>query len=298
MPDDETRDIDIQIISSDTAGDDDCLALVASHAGFVDGSVSLPESFPVYVNDYAYWEEGPLYEVTDAVRETISDNLSRFLGYLYDDFSPENVQYSSYDEVDYLVYYTRDDTDVSSSMNKISVLSSDHSISNDAADDELLNNEVVKAAMSYLGLTDPVVTETVEYGTDGSEYLHTYEISERADDVFRHILNRSFSSITVEKYMGDEEILVIIGDVSVDELTKYGDYPALSYTDVVAELTSYYPEMDTTDVEAEIYYSSSIEPGFFFPCYRFYIKDGTTTRSSEGTYKVVDVLLTDKSVDD
>lgn len=293
-----TDEINIQIVSQGTLGDEAHVVSINSNVGFVDASTSVSETFPVYVNNYSYGPEGPLYDVTDTLKTTISNNLSRYLGYLYDDFSSQRVMFSSDSGREYEVYYVRNSTEVRSLMNSISVLSSDYSIPNSATDTEILDNALVKAAMTYLGITNPTVTGTVEYKTNGTEDLRTYIITDTTSNVFQRILNRSFSRITVTKYADSNDIIVQIRDVAVNGLTKYADYPVLSYSSVLTALSSYYPDMDTTDVEAEIYYSATVQPGYFFPCYRFYIKDGVTTRSTDNTYTVVDVLLTDKSVDD
>lgn len=271
---------------------------VDSDVGFVDSATDLPETFPVYVNDYAYGHEGPLYEVTDALKATISQNLSSYLGLLYDDFSSQEVKFSSDPSREYEVYYVKNATEVHSLMNSISVLSSDYDISNHITDEDLLDNALVKAAIAYLDLTDPVVSQTVEYKTDGTEDLRTYTITENTSDVFQNVLNRSFSCITVIKYADSSDVIVQIGNIAAEGLTKYADYPAISYSDALAALTTYYPNMETANVKTEIYYSATVEPGYFFPCYRFYIKDGVATRTANDRYTVVDVLLTDKFVDD
>lgn len=291
-------DSNIQIVSQGTLGDGERIVSADSNVGFVDASTGLSETFPVYINDYSYGYEGPLYDVTDTLKTTISDNLSRYLGYLYDDISSQRVEFSSDSGREYEVYYVRNSTEFRSLMNSISVLSSDYSISNSITDVELLNNALVKAAVAYLGITDPAVARTIEYKTDKTEDLRTYIITDKTSDIFQNVVNRSFSCITVKKYVDSNNVVVQISDVAVDGLTKYTDFPALSYSSVLTTLSSYYPRMDTTDVEAEIYYSATVQPGYFFPCYRFYIKDGVTTRSTDDTYTVVDVLLTDKSVDD
>ena len=290
--------IDIEIVSQGTLGEGERIVSVDSGVGFVDSATDLPNMFPVYVNDYAYGHEGPSYNVTDALKTTISQNLSSYLGLLYDDFSSQEVTFSSDSSREYEVYYVKNATEVRSLMNSISVLSSDYDISNQITDEELLDNELVKAAVSYLDLTDPVVTQTVEYKTDGTEEMRTYIVTENTSDAFQNVLNRSFSCITVTKYAGSSDVIVQISDVATEGLSKYADYQALSYSDVLAALTSYYPNMETADVKTEIYYSATVQPGYFFPCYRFYIKDGVATLSTNDRYTVVDVLLTDKSVDD
>lgn len=280
---------DIQIVSQSTRGDEYYMTYSASNIGFVDASTKLPSVFPVYINEYSYGQEGPLYGVSDDLRDIISDNLSRFSECLYDDFDSKNVEYVSDYGREYEVYYINNSTEVRSMMNSITVLSSEYGISDNISDNELLSNELVKAAVAYLELNNPTITKTVEYNTDGTRNSCTYVITETADDVFQHVLNSSFSRISVTKYADFDDIVLQIGYVDIDSLTEYGNYSSLSYSAVLKKLTSYYPNMDTDDVQTEIYYSANVQPGYFFPCYRFYIRD-----KNETLYTFVDVLLTDK----
>lgn len=292
-----TDDIYIQIISQGTLGAGERIVSLDTNVGFVDASTNLSETCPVYVNNYSYGQEGPLYDVTDTLKKIISDNLSRYLEILYDDYSSQEVIFTSDSGREYEVYYIRNSTEVRSRMNSISMLSSDYNISNRITDAEVLDNALVKAAITYLGITNPSVTRTIEYNTDGAENLYTYVITDETSDIFQRVFNRSFSCVTVKKYADLSDVIVQISDVSVDELIWYADYSVLPYSSVLTTLTSYYPNMDLSDIKAEIYYSATVQPGYFFPCYRFFIKDGVTTQGMNDTYTVVDVLLIDKSVD-
>ena len=95
--------------------------------------------------------------------------------------------------------------------------------------------------------------------------MRTYLIAEKADTVFQHILNRSFSCINVQKYSDSNEVIVQNGDVETESLEKYANYPAIAYETVLEYLTSYYPNMDTANVIAEIFYSATVQPGYFSP---------------------------------
>ena len=259
VPNDGKRDIDIQIVANGTYGADGRTVEMISDVGLIQNSLDLQETLPVYVNSYSYGQEGPLYEVTDALVSEVSSNLARYLGYLYDDFSSQRVQFSSDNDREYEVYYVRNSTEIRSLVNSISILSSEYAVPNNATDAELLDNALVKAAISYLGLSNPVVSKTIEYTADGKEELRVYKITSDADDLLQNALNRSFSCVTVTKYADIDDILVKIGCVDREELVKYKDYQVLAYSDVIAELKSYYPKMDNTDIKAEIYYSATVQ---------------------------------------
>ncbi len=287
----------IQIVSPiGGMGDGESIVEIGPNAGFVDKSSEFAKTFPIYVNDYAYGHEGPLYEVTDAVRDAISINLARYLECLYGEFDAQETEFLSKVDREFEVCYLSGSTEIRSTMNRIAVLSGDYSIPSDITDAELLNHPLVTASIAYLGLNDPVVTQTIEYALDGTEALRSYKIAESADDAFQQILNRSFFSITVEKYADSRNVLVSVDNPVT--LAKHSDYPAPSYSSILAKLTDCYPNMDTQNVEAEIYYSKTVHPGYFVPCCRFYIKDGITTQSADTRCTVVDVVLLDSPADD
>lgn len=287
--------VDIEIVNQYSTQGDGYKVVTMSNIGFVDNSTSLNNTFPVYINDYPYGQEGPLYNITDSLKNTINDNLARYLGYLYDRFDAEKIVFSSDQDRLYELYYTNKGTEVRSQINSISILSRDYPLTLKMSDADILNNALVKAAVAYLGLTNPTVSSVVEYGTDGSEYLQTYKIFDSTSNTFQHIYNNSFECITVQKYADSNNVIVKIRNPL--SLTKYADYPVLPYEAVIAKLVEYYPNMDTTDIEVEIFYSGTVQPGYFLPCYRFYFKDNDTVQISNNVYSFVDVLLTDRFVD-
>ena len=294
---DNNATVDIEIVSQfSTQGGGVNEVYSLSDVGFVDSLTALGEKFPVYVNPYAYGQEGPLFEVTDALKDTMTDNLTRYLGCLYADFDSQNAVFTSDADRPYDVYYTKDETIVHSYGASIKISSSDYALANNASDTEILNHTLVKTAMSYLGLTDPVISTTVEYKLDGTESCRTYRITDKASDPAQQIHNINFACITVQKYVSLDSVLVTVKNPV--ELTKHADVPVLSYSFVLAELAKLYPNMDTKDVKAEIYYSTSVEPGYFVPCYRIYMKNSDAANHSDTRYGCVDVLLTNQSVNE
>ena len=291
---DRNAKVDIEIIPQRyVQGDDLAEDYSLSGIGFVDSLTALGETFPVYVDPYPTGEEGPLYEITDALKDTLANNLTRYLGCLYEDFDSQNAEFSSDSDRPYDVYYTKDATTVRSYGNSINISSSDYALANNASDTEILNHRLVKAAMSYLGLTDPVVSTTVEYKLDGTESSRTYRITNKASDTMRQIHNINFACITVQNRL--DSVLVTVKNPI--ELTKHADAPVLSYSFVLAELAKLYPNMDTKDVKAEIYYSRSAKTGYYVPCYRFYIRGSDSSASGSNIrYGMVDVALIDRSV--
>lgn len=294
---DNNATVDIEIVSQfSTQGGGVHEVYSLSDVGFVDSLTALGEKFPVYVNPYAYGQEGPLFEVTDALKDTMTDNLTRYLGCLYADFDSQNAVFTSDADRPYDVYYTKDGINVHSYANRIAISSSDYAHVKDVSDTALLDHTLVKAAVSYLGLIDPVVSTTVVYAKDGTEYQWIYKITDKASDTMQHIHNINFAYLTVKQFASSDNISISIQNPI--ELTKHADDPVLSYSFVLAELAKLYPNMDTKDVKAEIYYSTSVEPGYFVPCYRIYMKNSDAANHSDTRYGCVDVLLTDRSVNE
>ena len=292
----DAREPDIQVDpQANMMGSGESVVEIGPNVGFADEMAELPETLPIYINEYAYDQAGPMYEVTDDVKTAISANLTRYLECLYGADAAQGAEVLVNSDREFDVYYLSGSTELRSSINRIGVLSSDYSISSDITDEELLENPLVAAGMAYLGMKDPIVTRSVDYKIDGTESGRSYKIAENANDAFQQVLNRSFSSITVEKYADSSNVLVTVANPVV--LTEYADRPVLSYSSILAKLSDYYPNMDTQDVEMEIYYSKTVHPGYFIPCCRVYIKDGVMTQSTDTRYTAVDVALLDKSAD-
>lgn len=285
------NDYTLQLIRSSASGNDARILSLTSDAEFLSPQASLPTTLPVYCNPYAYGQEGALYEITDTLLATVGGNLSRYLEYLYEGESFQNVTFSSDLGREYDLYYVRNSTEVHTQPNSISILSDEYGLSADIEDRELLDHALVKAAVAYLELQNPAVTRSIEYKTDGTEELRTYIITETTDEIRQDIFNRSFSSITVQKYADSDTVVVLIGHIPETELTVSGEQPMLSRADALSALTAYYPTMDTDTAKVEIYYNATLQAGYFVPCYRFYLKDGETTQATDDFYTVVEACL-------
>lgn len=73
-----------------------------------------------------------------------------------------------------------------------------------------------------------------------------------------------------------------------------GHIKITSYDAALEYIKENYPGIDTSNTKAEIHYSSTIQPGYYIPCYRFYLGEaGTTAKTGITQYSVVDITIAD-----
>lgn len=296
-------------------------------------SAELPDRFPVYVNDYASWQEGPLYAMTDELREAATGRIEDYLRLLYPDREtfeigpPLGEDWNTTKEYD--IVYTDDSVDLRGGVNGFAVSLEEYDLPDDVTDEALLSEPVVKAAVEYLGIQAPTVTRLVSYNFDGTVSQRTYRIVEGAqagNPVFR-ARSHSFSDITVDDFSSG--MRVSVSTVGMNGGPK--EYPlyhqvsepgeiALPYATVWDLLKTFAAEgsyetyceelgstvrgdvgfeqeeertrilkADEAEVRAEICYNSVRRPGYFVPCYRFYVWD----EEKEG-YGITEVRIMDR----
>jgi hypothetical protein len=236
-----------------------------------------------------------LFEIDDEAIGMMTNNLSQFLVLLYGESVAETCDIVKNPEVEHKVLYDNGKSEMWSSVNGISIITSEYDLVQDITSISLNDNALLKAAVEYLDIQTPQIISTTVYGTDGSPYEYQYKITESTDDLFTRILNNSFSYITVTYSPDSEEALLQIRKADMPE--KYGDYKIISYEAALEYLEETHPNIDTSNTKTEIYYSSTIQPGYYIPCYRFYLAEtdtGTTLKSGKMQYTVVDLTMVDK----
>lgn len=263
----------------------------APEIAFVGDGTKLPSSFPIYTNRYAFGQEGPLFEVDDAVTEMMTGNLTRYLVLLGEESIEGKYDIVKHPEVPYKVLYDNGTTEMWSGVSDISIITHEYNIVQDVTGGNLEDNELVKAATQYLDIKKPQIASEIEYDDEGNVYEYQYTITESSDDLIANILNNSFSYAKVTYNPESKDVLLLICKIDMPE--KHGDYKIVSYAMASNYLMGKYPSVDASKAKAEIYYSATVQPGYYIPCYKFYLgevsaKDGTLR------YRVVHIPMVDK----
>lgn len=258
---------------------------------FVGNNTKLPSSFPIYTNRYAFGQEGPLFKIDDKMTEMMTGNLARYLGLLGEKSTEGKYGIVKHPEVPYKVLYDNGRTETWSGVSDISIITDEYNIIQDVTSGNIEGNKLVKAAVEYLNIKKPQMASEVEYDDKGNVYQYLYTFTENSDDLFRNILNSSFSYARVTYSPKSEDVLVVICKIDMPE--KYGDYKIVSYAMASNYLRGKYPDVDAGTANAEIYYSATVQSGYYIPCYKFYLgeapaKDGTVR------YRVVHIPMVDK----
>jgi hypothetical protein len=265
--------------------------VTAPEVAAIGDNTEIPSSFPIYVNKYAFSQEGPLFEIDDALTDIMTKNLRRYLGLLYGESAGEQAEIVKHPEVPYKVLHDSGKSEMWSGVSDISIITNESNIVQDLVDGKLEGNELVGAALQYLGIEKPQVASTIEYDADGNVYEYQCTITESTDDVFQNILNTSFNYVRVTHNPKSENAVLVICGIGTPE--KHGDYQIVSYSRALRYLQDKYPNLDTGKARAEIYYSGAIQPGYYIPCYRFYLGEAS---AEDGTmrYQVVHLLMVEK----
>jgi len=259
----------------------------------INDSTKIPSSFPVYINEYPFGQEGPLFEIDDSVTDMMIDNLEQYLALLYGESSGEKYDIAKHPEIPYKVFYDNGKTEIWSGVSGLSMITDEYNIVQDVTGGSLKENEFVKAAMEYLNIKNPQVASVIECNAEGDIYEYQYTITENTDDFFTNILNNSFSYIKVTYHPESTEVLLQICKRGIPE--KYGDFRIISYDMALKYLQDNYANIDASKTKAEIYYSATIQPGYYIPCYKFYLEE-TSVKYDVPRYTVVHIPMVDKEI--
>ncbi len=255
--------------------------LEAREICFVTDSTALPQMLPVYIDEYAVNQTGPMYESTDELREELADNLADLLEELYGDgnFDISIGGVNSVPEAS----FKKDERTFSAVPNIISVYTTEMSLYRDTTSENICDNALVRAAMEYLDIDVPQIKMTVTNNLSGEVDMTVYTISEKTNSFSEHISNTSFEHITVQHIAGVSEALVSIYDV--DDLKVYEQVKVMSVDEAIEAVSDKYPGIDKTKVKAELFYSNVAKYGYFTPCYRLYIE-----KKIDGYEKLYDII--------
>ena len=134
----------------------------APERAFIDGNTKLPSTYPIYINKYAYGQEGPLFEINDEVIAIMTNNLSQFLVLLYGESVAKDCDIVKHPSITHKVLYDNGKSEMWSSTNGISILTSEYEIAQAVTKESLNENTLLKAAVEYLDIENPQIISTIE----------------------------------------------------------------------------------------------------------------------------------------
>ncbi|MCL1809391.1 MAG: hypothetical protein FWG42_06485 [Clostridiales bacterium] len=261
-----------------------------SDLSFISGENPLPHEFPVYVNRYPSGQTGILYEVDQPTVDLITVNLEQFIGIL---FNEEDVSgYAIGRDMDRpeRAFYMTGETEIISEPSGFVIWSKDYGFIDSVINGSILESKLVQAALSYMNIENPKITSTVKCKIDGSVSEYEYLLTETVDDFFEDVMNKSFSRVRVYHYLESETVILKIGNRDISEI--FSHEPVLPYEDAVDYIKTNYGVDDESGINAEIYYSSTVEEGYYVPCYKFYVSDSSRdTASGRMEYEIVSIPM-------
>jgi hypothetical protein len=240
----------------------------AGSPSVVTEATQLPETVPIYRNDYVYTQEGPAFAIDDALRAEMTGNLAEYLTLLYGE---GDCAIGQHPEVPYQVLYTNAEGEFWSSATGISVIAQEEPITTQTEAADLVEVPLVQAALAYLGIETPSVSSQTEVGTDGAPYETQFTITEATEDPIQSAWNNSFASVQITCHEDTSEILL---QIARQDPTPCEEEAPISLQEARKLLAAQHPNADTA--AAELYYSATVLPGYYVPCFRFFLPEGDT----------------------
>lgn len=248
---------------------------------FVTQNTALPQTLPVYVDEYAVGQTGPMYQITDKLLEELHDNLHDFLEELYGDktFDITGSRENSVPEA----RYEQDGRRFVATPDSISVFTTGINLYRDITSENICDNEIVRAAMEYLDIDTPQIKMTVTNNLSGEVDTTVYTISESTDSFSEHIRNTSFEYITVQHIAGVSEATLTVFDV--DDLRVHEQVETMTVSRALEAVSQGFPKMNKSRVKAELFYTKDAKSGYYTPCYRLYIE-----KKIDGYERLYDII--------
>lgn len=263
----------------------------APEVAFVTDQNEWDKSLPIYYDKFPSNQLGPMYEITDEIVGSMQNNLKEYLSILYEeDIRSDELKIPSY--LEDKVYYKRDNTEFYSGMKFISVLTPKASIEGEISVNTTQTNELLKAAIEYLGIKCPQMKMTVQYDTNDSPYSRSYVFFEETTNASEYLYNTTFCYVEIINNIDTDNYLILINKIDSPEVCSNID--TVTYTEALDFLAENQNDVDITDVKVVAYYSETVSPGYYVPCYRFYLNktsnDSVENNSNEYAY-TIDVSL-------
>lgn len=247
-------------------------------------SMKLPERFSIYQNLYPYGQGGLLFDVDEVIKKQMEQNLICYLQILYgEDAAPFSLEYdpSRPDRIE----YENGETSVGGSPGHVSLSSSESILADDIKARSLEKNELVVAAIQYLGLENPSYQYSTVLGHKGDISEYTCIITEETDDPTEYAALCSMYSVHITYFSGSTRAFLLIRE---EGLQKVADEAAVPYPDALAYIRDKYPDVHPEDIKVGVQYSSQTAEGYFIPVYKFYVKQETITLTPEAAESILE----------
>jgi len=278
-----------------TARGEDDLVFVGDvlDLSFVSEETALPSSFPIYVDKYPFGQEGPLFLIDQPLIDLATENLKRFLQILYDDDDVSQYTIEPHAMLPERVVYDTGLTEISSDPSAIKMLTGEYGMADVMASGNLLENTLIQAALAYLHIDNPKIVPVIQYTESGEIYQYQYTIYDNSGDFFENILNSSFSFVRATHYPDTSDVLLTLRKTDISDL--YSNELVIPYEEALDYIQDTYGVTEKSNIHAEVYYSNSVEEGYFIPCYKFFIEDSSapTPNTTENVivYNVVHIPM-------
>jgi hypothetical protein len=205
----------------------------------------------------------------------MTENLQEYLYILYGENVPsDEITVPAYMSDRYRVEYSRGNTSFLAGPEYISVRFPYNELPGEVPHDITIDNlqfvDQIKAAMEYVGIRNPQMKLTVTYDLKNEPSHYYYTIYEEADNSTKYLVNSTFNYITLRYTPGLDTASV---SIHKKELPEIHSYPTLvSPEHAVEYIRQEYPDAAVDKAKVEVFYSTTVVPGYYIPCYRFHVE--------------------------
>jgi len=230
--------------------------------------------YPIYINQYGSGMGGPIFDLTDEVFYSMIGSLQEYLYLLYGENVPsEEITVPAYMPDRYVVQYSKGNTSFSAGPVAISVRFPYNELPGEVPHDITVDNlqcvDQIKAAMEYVGLRNPQMKLTVSYDLKNEPNEYCYTMFEEAENSTQYLANSPFNYISMRYMPGLDTVSI---SICKTELPEIHSHPTLvSMSSAEEYIVQKYPNAAVDKAKVEVFYSTTVVPGYYIPCYRFHV---------------------------
>ncbi|MBR4309043.1 MAG: hypothetical protein IKT58_05560 [Oscillospiraceae bacterium] len=243
--------------------------------------------YPLYADPYPYDETGPLFAVTEDFLVLEQRNLQTYMTLLLG----EGEYTGKYDQsVSHKLFYEGYGLSLIVGERGVHITSSEYGLYPELTREDLAENSLIRAALSYCSIDTPVIIREVEYNIHGEEQTYIYTLTQATADPFTELLSYSYSYVTVRSFAEEEGSLLLVSAVRDTELYEQGIATIATREEVERYVHEAYPELADHPHVVELYYSSKVLPGYRVPCYRvIFTEEDLSKQYGVPVYTLVDL---------